>query len=315
MKILVADDSASQRTHARAILQGAGYTVVLAQDGREALELFRKEAPDLVILDVVMPHITGLEACRVLKKGATTYLPVLMVSGRNTVQDRVDGLRNGADDFLGKPYDPTELCARIEVLLRIRAFTSQAGPAEQRPPDEPARRASDGVRAPRDFSVGESVHAPMSDEAFLSRMHRTFEAAESHNDPLALVLIEIDPPGAGAVNRVDLAVQTELLRAVIARCIRKIDLVNPRGEGGFVLLLPETHFPGALTVAERVIREARRELAGVAVSIGVSFYPNRDTRTLVDMIGLGEAALSRARDEGGGKICLFQHQAYLYAPD
>jgi two-component system cell cycle response regulator len=87
-------------------------------------------------------------------------------------------------------------------------------------------------------------------------------------------------------------------------------------------VLPNTHFPGALTVAERISRETRRPQRGAAgeaqsftVSIGVSFFPNKDTHTLKDMLELVDAALDRARREQGGKICLFQHQGYLYAPD
>jgi two-component system cell cycle response regulator len=73
------------------------------------------------MLDVVMPRLTGLETCRILKaKAGGNYLPVIMVSTRNSVNARVEGLRSGADDYLGKPYDAEELRARVEALLRTR---------------------------------------------------------------------------------------------------------------------------------------------------------------------------------------------------
>ncbi|MBL8969556.1 MAG: diguanylate cyclase, partial [Myxococcales bacterium] len=110
------------------------------------------------------------------------------------------------------------------------------------------------------------------------------------------------------------------LRTVIEAQVRKIDLVMRADERGFLLMLPNTHFPGALTVAERISRETRKpqrggSSEGFTVSIGVSFFPNKDTHSLQDMLDLVGAALERARREQGGKICLFQHQGYLYAPE
>jgi diguanylate cyclase (GGDEF)-like protein len=257
----------------------------------------------------------------VLKAQPGRYLPVLMVSSRNTVQDRVSGLRSGADDFIGKPYDPEELRARVEVLLRTQAAfagqrASAAGGASERSVDE---QELDRRALPQEFlNIGERAHAPMSEDAFRQRMESVFEAAERNSDPLACVLVELDNPPWGT-DPVDIALRTEVIHGAIAGSLRKVDLINPRGDMGFTLLLPNTHFPGALTVAERIAREVKRRSRargrGFTVSIGISFYPNRDTRALKDMLDLVAAALARAREEGGGKICLFQHQGYLYAPE
>ena len=120
-KILVADDSSVERAAARTALEEAGYAVMEAVDGQQALEVFTRERPDLVMLDVVMPRLTGLETCRILKaKAGGNYLPVIMVSTRNSVNARVEGLRSGADDYLGKPYDAEELCAR-HICLPVSA--------------------------------------------------------------------------------------------------------------------------------------------------------------------------------------------------
>jgi two-component system cell cycle response regulator len=111
------------------------------------------------------------------------------------------------------------------------------------------------------------------------------------------------------------------LRAVIEAQVRKIDLVMRANERGFLLLLPNTHFPGALTVAERISRETRKpQRGGRAVRAsrcrsGCRSSPTRTPRSLQDMLDLVTAALERARREQGGKICLFQHQGYLYAPE
>jgi two-component system cell cycle response regulator len=305
VKILIADDSANDRAAARGILTEAGYSVVEATDGQQVLETYNRERPALVLLDVVMPKIGGLEVCRILKAKATGYLPVLMVSTRNSVNARVEGLRSGADDYLGKPYDTDELRARVEVLLRTRAAF------EERP---------DGATDGQD-NLQRRVDLP-SDE-LRRRMQEEFERAERYSDPLACLRIEVDVP-ADAGERAPALLHA--LRGVIETHVRKIDLVVKIDDRGFLLVLPNTHFPGALTVAERVAREARRPLlhpsaartaatSGFSVSIGVSFYPNKDTRSLQDLLDLVDAALERARREQGGKICLFQHQGYLYSPD
>lgn len=296
VKILIADDSASDRAAARGILIEAGYSVVEATDGQQVLDMFQRERPAMVLLDVVMPKISGLEVCRILKAKASGYLPVLMVSTRNSVNARVEGLRSGADDYLGKPYDSEELRLRVEVLLRTRAaFDVRLEGAADVPADPPAR-----VELPT-----EELHRRMQEE---------FARAERYSDPLACLRIEV----AGSDERA--AGLTAALRVVIETHVRKIDLVMKIDERGFLLVLPNTHFPGALTVAERISRETRRPQrgeaqAGFTVSIGVSFFPNKDTHTLQDMLELVHAALDRARREQGGKICLFQHQGYLYAPD
>jgi len=288
-KILVADDSASDRAVARAILEGAGHSVVEAVDGQQMLEVSARERPDLVLLDVVMPRLGGLEACRILKANHPgEFLPVLMVSSRSAVPARVEGLRSGADDYLGKPFDAAELQARVEVLLRTRAaFERRALGA--RPAEPPAE-----------------VVAPAGQPADVATaMAAEFERALRYSDPLALLRIEID----GAVGPDDR--RRDLAEALVTAGLRKVDLALRRPDG-FLLLLPSTHFPGALTVAERIIRSGRS--AGISMSVGVSFYPSKDTRAFADMLELAEAALGRARLDGG-KICLYQYQGYLYAPE
>lgn len=301
MKVLVADDSEAERTSARTALMAAGYHVVEAVDGQHALEVFARERPDLVMLDVVMPRLTGLETCRILKaKSQSSYLPVIMVSTRNSVNARVEGLRSGADDYLGKPYDHEELRARVEALLRTRRVL--ADPSNQ-----------DGGR-------GEPTPTALEPESFRRRLEEEFDRAERYSDPLACLRVELD--GYDSLPSDDDGRETLVgqLHGVIESSVRKIDLVFRADARGYVLALPNTHFPGALAVAERIwkdVHHAKPTHGGIetlSVSIGVSFYPNRDTHSLSDLLDLVEAALARARGEGGGKICLYQHQGYLYAP-
>lgn len=125
MKILVADDEQAVRESLRRSLSFNGYDVVLAEDGAEAVELIEKEQPTLVILDVMMPQMDGLEVCRTLRSSGDDR-PILLLTARDGVSDRVAGLDAGADDYLPKPFALEELLARVRSLFRRSIKDSQA---------------------------------------------------------------------------------------------------------------------------------------------------------------------------------------------
>ncbi|MBV9789198.1 MAG: response regulator transcription factor [Chloroflexi bacterium] len=114
--ILVVDDDPHIRSAVSRGLRFEGYDVQVAADGAQALEIARVEPPDLVVLDVMLPGIDGLEVCRRLRRGLAS--PILMLTARDAVPDRIAGLDSGADDYLVKPFDFDELLARIRALLR-----------------------------------------------------------------------------------------------------------------------------------------------------------------------------------------------------
>jgi two-component system response regulator MprA len=117
MRILVVDDEPAVRTSLARALRLDGHDVDLAPDGRAALDALAGRAPDAVVLDVLMPELDGLEVCRRLR-AAGDRTPVLMLTARDRVADRVDGLDAGADDYLVKPFALEELRARLRALLR-----------------------------------------------------------------------------------------------------------------------------------------------------------------------------------------------------
>ena len=117
MRLLVVDDDRALRDVLRRALTLAGYDVRLAESGAGALADVASSAPDAVVLDVGLPDIDGLEVCRLLRREGNR-VPVLMLTARATVSDRIDGLDAGADDYLVKPFDVDELKARLRALLR-----------------------------------------------------------------------------------------------------------------------------------------------------------------------------------------------------
>lgn len=115
-KILVVDDEAAVRRILTMRLSMAGYQVVVASDGLEALAMFEQEAPDLIVLDVMLPKLDGYGVCRELRK--LSDVPIIMLSALGDIADRITGLDLGADDYLPKPFSPKELEARIATILR-----------------------------------------------------------------------------------------------------------------------------------------------------------------------------------------------------
>ncbi len=119
MRILVVDDDRSVRESLRRSLAFNGYQVDLASDGQAALDAVTAQRPDAMVLDVMMPRLDGLEVCRRMRAGGDD-LPILVLTARDAVSDRVSGLDAGADDYLPKPFALEELLARLRALLRRR---------------------------------------------------------------------------------------------------------------------------------------------------------------------------------------------------
>lgn len=123
-RLLLIDDEANLRHTLSYALRQEGYEVLTAQDGEEGLELFRTSAPDLVILDVMMPKQDGFEVCRRLRKASD--VPIVMLTARDTELDKIVGLEIGADDYLAKPFSVRELIARVRAMLRRSGRRSEA---------------------------------------------------------------------------------------------------------------------------------------------------------------------------------------------
>lgn len=117
--ILIVEDEESLRTPLAFNLRGDGYDVVEAPDGETALELIRASEPDLILLDLMLPGVSGTEVCRKIRK--TSMVPVIMVTAKDDIVDRVVGLEIGADDYVTKPYSYRELLARVRAVLRRHA--------------------------------------------------------------------------------------------------------------------------------------------------------------------------------------------------
>ena len=130
-RVLVADDDRKTVELVRLYLERDGYQVATAYDGRRALDAAREIHPDLVVLDLMMPELNGLDVCRLLR--AESKVPIIMLTARTTEDDRIAGLDLGADDYVVKPFSPGELVARVRaVLRRVAEQEAEQGPQRLR---------------------------------------------------------------------------------------------------------------------------------------------------------------------------------------
>ena len=141
LHVLVVEDEASLVELLRYNLEKEGFRVTVANDGEEALALLKEGKPDLMVLDWMLPHVSGIEICRQVRRRAELRdLPVIMLTARGEEADRVRGLEVGADDYVIKPFSPSELVARIRAVLR----RARPGAAERLAATQIARMKPDG---------------------------------------------------------------------------------------------------------------------------------------------------------------------------
>ena len=156
--ILVVDDETTIRETLVEALEMEGYRAIPAADGREALIRFRTDHPDLVLLDLMLPELSGVEVCRILR--AESAVPIIMLTAKDGEVDKVVGLELGADDYVTKPFSLRELTARIRAILR----RSELAAGSEMPPLVPAGRVQVDLAGHRILRDGETV--PLKPKAF-----------------------------------------------------------------------------------------------------------------------------------------------------
>jgi len=308
--IVLAEDDRLTREHTSGVLRSQGYVVETFEDGQLAIERISQGSVDLVLLDVLMPKMSGLEACRLLKSmQRDSFLPIVLLTVKADTASRVEGLKIGADDYVCKPFDEQELLARIDAMLRIKKLHDHVSRVRSRL---------------EQLSLHDELTGLYNYRYLHTRLSEEFKRAERYHEPLACMVIDIDRLqehneafGREEGNRVIRSVAEAIRRAV-----REIDVVARFGGDEFLVALPSTHFAGSVTVAERLWRGvADRIWSGdepkrkrVTISIGVALYPSRDVRTKDALLRGADTALRQAKRDGGNRICVFQQDGYLYSP-
>ncbi len=311
-RVLVVEDSHTQAQWLAQVLTGEGYQVRVAANGREAIRGVRTEPPDLVLLDMILPDMNGLEVLRFIKSPpGDQFIPVILLSVKSDLDSRVAGLRLGADDFLAKPYADAEIKARAAAMLRIKTLQDQLR----------------GAKAQLErLSVTDGLTGLYNHLHFGKRLGEEFARSQRYSDPLSLIMLDLDhfkrvndEHGHPFGDRV-LRGTAELMTT----SFRGSDICARYGGEEFAVILPNTLVQGAQVVAERFLEKVREKTypieggnpAGgnpvevrVTASAGIASFPSRDVNSPESLVKLADEALYRAKGEGRDRTCLQQPES------
>lgn len=320
--ILLVDDDPANIQHVREGLASHGYRFREAQDGTEALRSLREERPDLIIMDVEMPRLGGVEVCRIIKanggEGGFGFIPVILVTARQAA-GKVEGLELGADDYLVKPFDMLELSARVKSMLRLKAL-QDAVVEKNRELDRANKELAQKREELLTLTRVDALTGIYNRRYFEERLTEEFVRSTRYRSPLSLVMMDIDhfkrindtyghPFGDEVLRMVARTVKGKL---------REVDFVARYGGEEIIALLPETGPREALGACERV-REAiasiqlehrapdgSRQQVRCTASLGVASVPSRTLPVMEELLRVADASLYEAK--AAGRNCVRQYQ-------
>ncbi len=288
MKVLIIDDSPDALQVAKVRLAKEQLEVVCADGGVAGLEAARREHPDLILLDVDMPDMSGFEVCRILKSDADLcMIPVLFLSGSVAPEDKVQGLDLGGVDYVGKPFDAFELRARVRAALRTKHL--------------------------QDLLIDHAHIDPLTGlpnrRALMERLQQEWARIERHGGQMSFIMADLDH-FKGVNDRfghqVGDRVLQETARAIAGQC-RETDLPARYGGEEFAVVVPHGTVESAVHLAERCRREiegacvvVRNEMAQVTGSFGVA--DSHGATSPEALIQRADEALYRAKQSGRNRV-------------
>jgi diguanylate cyclase (GGDEF)-like protein len=299
-KILIVDDSRLIAHVAKTMLTKRGHEIILAQDGKAGVEAAKSEQPDIILLDLIMPVMDGYEVCKHLKgDDSTKEIPIIMVTSKAEAADKVKGLEMGALDYVTKPFDESELIARVNIHLRLRELY-EAVQEQNRQLQEMANR--DGL-------TGLYNH-----RYFHEQLSQDFLRAKRYHENLSCILFDIDFfkkfNDTYGHQTGDLVLKG--LASVIQRATRESDLAARYGGEEFAIILYHTDGPAAYQAGERLrtmvesheIQDDSNVLR-VTISVGVATFPHEKIHDSKDLIEHTDQALYKAKDNGRNRVEAF----------
>ncbi len=295
--ILIVDDSRTMRSLLASMVQALGYRAITADSGAAALRALREESPSLVLLDVVLPDLTGFEVVAAIKRDPR-FVPVILLTNQSDVESKRRGHAAGADELLPKTTSALELQIRIAAMLRIKSLTDALEEANKRLGELATTDALTGIANRRRFEEVFSLE---------------FERAKRYRRPLALLALDIDH--FKQVNdQHGHAVGDDVLRVVAStldRSLRRTDLVGRMGGEEFAVVAPETATREGTALAERL-----RVMVGAAttdggagplqctVSIGVASWDGVTDVAPSELRERSDRALYAAKRDGRNRVVL-----------
>jgi two-component system cell cycle response regulator len=300
--ILVADDEPVNLALIKRRLEWEEYEIHTAEDGGQAVAVARRVLPDLVILDVMMPVLDGLQACRLLKEDPLTrHIPVIFLSALDDMDTKISGLALGANDYISKPFRVEELLARVAVAIRLKRERDLL----RRSADELRRRAE----AASEMSMTDALTGLLNRYGLQRALPRELSEARRYARPLSCLLLDIDFFKTVNDTHGHAAGDTALMQAarVLSESVRGSDVVCRYGGEEFLVLTPETNAAGASALAEKIRLAVAARLFGdgervfpLTLSVGVAQLDAGESGN--DMIARADGALYHAKQSGRDRV-------------
>jgi len=303
-RILVVDDNPDNVEIINARLSSRGFLVETATNGEEALARVEENPPHLILLDVMMPIMDGYEVSRRIKGSSSLpFIPIILVTARDSTQDKVEGLDAGADDYLTKPINFPELEARVRSMLRIKRLQDQL--------DEKNRELEVVNKKLRKLSITDGLTGLFNHRHVHELLHEEIERSKRTGESVAVAMVDLDR--FKAVNDtyghptgdVVLYETAEILRETA----REVDIVGRYGGEEFIAILPGTAEDNAAQFAERVrqrieehvFRDDSTEIR-MTTSAGVAAYPSDAVPDADSLLKRADEALYNAKETGRNQI-------------
>jgi two-component system, cell cycle response regulator len=311
-RILIVDDHEDNVELLRARLESWGYRAESAADGAEALEKVEDNPPDLILLDVMMPKIDGIEVARRVKANESLpFIPIIMQTALDATENKVEGLEAGADDYITKPIDFAELKARLNSMLRIKRLQEEL--------EERERQLLEANERLRYMSQTDALTGLDNRRHLEERIDEMFEHAKRLSEPFSLVMCDLDR--FKSVNdefghQAGDAVLKQFAR-ILRHEVREIDRAGRYGGEEFMLLLPGTVLDAAVTFAERVRKNVETHtftFDGKSIrrtaSFGVSAWPHPRVAHCDALVRAADDALYVAKETGRNRVVRFDSDEF-----
>jgi diguanylate cyclase (GGDEF)-like protein len=301
--ILLVEDNKAQASIIKDFLEKNGYRVITVEDGTSAFKAAKTQSVDIILLDRILPDLDGSEVCRWLKLDqGTRDIPIIMLTARSAMTDKVSGLEAGADDYLPKPFDETELNARIYVRLRSKTQQDELKLKN--------RQLEDMLTRVESLAIMDSLTGIYNRRRFESIFNNEFKRAQRYQLPLSCMMVDIDYfkkiNDTFGHQEGDLVLRE--IAQVIQTTIREVDTPARWGGEEFVVLSPNTSLGNGVRAAERVRKAVAnhifkgKEQTKVTVSIGVAGIPNPDLDTPDKLIHAADLAMYEAKKFGRDRV-------------
>jgi len=300
--ILLVEDSKTQAEVTREFLEKNGYAVVMADTGSGAIKIVKSQPIDVILLDLVLPDISGNEVCRWLRLNSDTRgIPIIMLTVKDSLEDKVAGLEAGADDYLPKPYNEVELNARIYAALRNKALQDELRQKNRQMEELLARVEFLAITDPLTGLYNRRrVEAVLEEE---------WKSVKRYGRKISCFILDID--FFKAINdthghKVGDSVLKEI-GDIIKYSLREVDTVARWGGEEFIAVLPQTPLEGSITVAERILGTIRDYTFDqipnqrITASIGLS-SSNEKIDTPDKLVNAADFALYDAKTKGRNRI-------------